>query len=105
MSALLELIKEAPPEDRQAVAEFLKPYLQPIEIKPKVEHLLTVKEFQEQLPVRKRADWIRNDLFCQNPELKQFAFNLNAGKGHKLKISPKALDWVADHADEINWKG
>lgn len=69
------------------------------------ERLLTVKEFQQQLPVRKRADWIRNDLFCQSPELKQFAFNLNAGKGHKLKISPKALDWIADHADEINWKG
>lgn len=69
------------------------------------EKLLTVKEFQRQLPVRKRADWIRNDLFYQNPELKQFAFNLNAGKGHKLKISPKALDWIADHADEINWRG
>lgn len=69
------------------------------------ERLLTVKEFQQQLPVRKRADWIRNDLFQRNPELKRFAFNLNAGKGHKLKISPKALDWIADHADEINWKG
>lgn len=69
------------------------------------ERLLNVKEFQQQLPVRKRADWIRNDLFYQNPELKQFAFNLNAGKGHKLKISPRALDWIADHADEINWKG
>lgn len=27
MSALLELIKETPPEDRKAVAEYLKPYL------------------------------------------------------------------------------
>lgn len=27
MSALLELIKEAPPEDRKAAAEMLKPYL------------------------------------------------------------------------------
>ena len=27
MSALLELIKETPPEDRRAVAEYLKPYL------------------------------------------------------------------------------
>lgn len=69
------------------------------------ERLLTVKEFQQQLPVRKRADWIRNDLFYQNPELKQFAFNLNAGKGHRLKISPKALDWVTDHSDQINWEG
>lgn len=56
MGALLELVKDSSPEDRQAVAEFLKPYLQPVEIKPKVEHLLTVKEFQRQLPVRKRAD-------------------------------------------------
>ena len=69
------------------------------------ERLLTVKEFQQQLPVRKRADWIRNDLFCQNPELKQFAFNLNAGKGHKLKISPKAIDWINNHLDEIDWRG
>lgn len=69
------------------------------------ERLLTVKEFQQQLPVRKRADWIRNDLFQRNPELKRFAFNLNAGKGHRLKISPKALDWIADHADEIDWRG
>lgn len=29
MSALLELIKETPPEDRKAVAEYLKPYLLP----------------------------------------------------------------------------
>ena len=99
MGVLLELAKDSSPGDRQAVAEFLKPYLQPINTKPKVEHLLNVEEFQ------KRKDWIRNDLFCQNPELKQFAFNLNAGKGHKLKISPKALDWIADHADEIDWKG
>ena len=105
MGALLELVKDSSPEDRQAVAEFLKPYLQPVEIKPKVEHLLNVEEFQKRLPVQKRKDWIRNDLFYQNPELKQFAFNLNAGKGHKLKISPKALDWIVDHADEINWRG
>lgn len=69
------------------------------------EKLLTVKEFQQQLPVRKRADWIRNDLFQRNPELKRFAFNLNAGKGHKLKISPKALDCINDHLDEIDWRG
>lgn len=69
------------------------------------ERLLTVKEFQQQLPVRKRADWIRNDLFCQNPGLKQFAFNLNAGKGRPLKINPKAIDWINDHLDEIDWRG
>lgn len=105
MGALLELVKDSSPEDRQAVAEFLKPYLQPINTKPKVEHLLNVEEFQKRLPVQKRKDWIRNDLFQRNPELKRFAFNLNAGKGHRLKISPKALDWVADHSDQINWEG
>lgn len=69
------------------------------------ERLLTVKEFQQQLPVRKRADWIRNDLFQRNPELKQFAFNLNAGKGRPLKINPKAIDCINDHLDEIDWRG
>ena len=29
MSALLELVKETPPEERKAVAEYLKPYLLP----------------------------------------------------------------------------
>lgn len=69
------------------------------------ERLLTVKEFQQQLPVRKRADWIRNDLFQRNPELKRFAFNLNAGKGRPLKINPKAIDWINGHLDEIDWRG
>lgn len=104
MSALLELIKEAPPEDRQAVAEFLKPYLQPINTKPKVEHLLNVEEFQKRLPVQKRKDWIRNNLFQQAPELKQYAFNLNAGKGRPLKINEKAVDWINNHISEIDWR-
>lgn len=69
------------------------------------ERLLTVKDFQQQLPVRKREDWIRNDLFYRNPELKQFAFNLNAGKGRPLKINPKAIDWINGHLDEIDWRG
>lgn len=102
MGALLEMVKESSAEDRQAIAEFLKPYLVE-EKKPQIEKLLTVKEFQKQLPVVKRYDWIRNDLFQRNPELKRFAFNLNAGKGRPLKISPKALDWIADH--DIDWRG
>lgn len=103
MGALLELFKESSDEDRQAVAELLKPYLQPEENKPEIERLLTVREFQSQLPVKKRDDWIRNDLFQRNPELKQYAFNLNAGKGRPLKISPRALNWIANH--EIDWRG
>lgn len=105
MSALLELVKESSPEERKAVAEFLRPYLRPVETKPKVERLLSMEEFQKHLPVNKRKDWLRNDLFQRNPELKQFAFNLNAGKGRPLKINAKAIDWINDHLDEIDWRG
>lgn len=85
--------------------EVLKRITKKYDLVPKhnVETLLTLKEFQAQLPVHKRLDWIRNDLFYNNPELKQFAFNLNGGKGRAIKISPKALDWIATH--DIDWRG
>ncbi|WP_251548281.1 hypothetical protein [Limosilactobacillus caecicola] len=105
MSALLELIREAPPEDREAAAKLLRPYLVFEKKKQQPERLLSVKEFQSRMPVKKRTDWIRNDMFIQNPELKQFAFGLNAGKGHPLKISPRALTWIAKHQDDIDWRG
>lgn len=105
MSALLELIKETPPEDLQEVAITLAPYLPKEEVKPQPDRLLSLKEFQQRLPIKKRLDWLRNDLFQRNPELKRFAFNLNAGKGHPLKISEKAVDWINNHVDEIDWRG
>lgn len=104
MSALLELIKEAPPEDRAVVAKLLRPYLvEKKKLEP--EHFLSIKEFQPKMPVKKRTNWIRNEMFVRNPELKQFAFGLNAGKGHRVKISPRALEWIAQHQDEMDWRG
>lgn len=43
MSALLELIKETPPEDRRKIAEYLKPYLV-TEKKPVVEHWVNIEK-------------------------------------------------------------
>lgn len=108
MSALLEIIKEAPPEDRKAAAKLLKPYLS-VESHPHVDRLLTVPEFHDELAqrigIKKRVDWIRNDMFVACPELKRFAFGRNAGTGHPLWIDERALDWIADHHDEIDWRG
>ena len=70
MSDLLELIKETPPKDLQEVAIILASYLPKTEVKPQPDRLLNLKEFQQKLPIKKRLDWLRNDLFQQAPELK-----------------------------------
>ena len=70
MSDLLELIKETPPKDLQEVAIILASYLPKTEVKPQPDSLLNLKEFQQKIPIKKRLDWLRNDLFQQAPELK-----------------------------------
>lgn len=45
-------------------------YLPKTEVKPQPDRLLNLKEFQQKLPIKKRLDWLRNDLFQQAPELK-----------------------------------
>ena len=70
MGDLLELIKETPPKDLQEVAIILASYLPKTEVKPQPDRLLNLKEFQQKLPIKKRLDWLRNDLFQQAPELK-----------------------------------
>lgn len=108
MSALLELIREAPPEDKEEIAKQLKPYLFKKE-KPQPTKLLNVKTFHQELYRRfgilKRHDWIRNDMFAQCPELKKYAYGLNTGKGHPVRIDEKALDWIGEHRREIDWRG
>lgn len=108
MSALLEIIKEAPPEDRKAAAKLLKPYLS-VESHPHVDRLLTVPQFHDELDkrfgIKKRDDWIRNNMFVVCPELKQFAFGRNTGTGHPLRIDERALGWINIHRGEIDWRG
>lgn len=108
MSALLELIRETPPEDRKAAAELLKPYLL-VKKEPELPQLLSVDEFRHEIKNRfgitKRPDWIRNDLFAQCPALKDYAFGLNAGRGHRLKIDEEAITWISKHKQLIDWRG
>lgn len=54
MSALLELIKEAPPEDRKAAAELLKPYFdEPAKDSPTLTQLISLDEFQKKHKIKK----------------------------------------------------
>lgn len=107
MHALLELVREAPPEDLKEIADIFKHHLGTD--KPVSPKLLSVDEFQSALQTRlgitKRKDWIRNDLFAQCPALKDFAYGLNAGRGHRLKIDERAIDWIDKHRQLIDWRG
>lgn len=108
MSVLLELIREAPPEDRKAAAEMLMPYL-PKKTEPELPQLLSVDEFRHEIKKRfgitKRPDWIRNDLFAQCPALKDYAYGLGGGYGRPIKIDKQAINWIEKHQQLIDWKG
>lgn len=101
MSALLELVKETPPEDRKVIAEYLKPYLIP-EKEETAEKWLKLDEFKNQLPVTKDKQWLTTILLTK-PRFKDQVINLNRGKGYKVKVSSKVIDWINDHVNEINW--
>lgn len=109
MSAFLELIKETPPEDMKEAAEIFCRYLQKEQKEAKPPKLLSLAEFQKELKekigIEKRKDWLRNNLFAQCPALKDYAFGLNAGRGHRLKIDEEAITWISKHKQLIDWRG
>lgn len=100
MSALLELIKEAPPEDREAAAKLLKPYLD-IKLPPEPEPTwIGMKEFRSLLPVPKSPTWLRTYLF---PRV-DWVVNPTPGPGGITKIDKQAaIDWLTWHGSEIDW--
>lgn len=101
MSALLELIKEAPPADRKAAAELLKPYFdEPQAKQPAIPTLIGLEQFRHQYGHDKAPAWLKLYLLPKMPGV----FGLNAGKGHPVKIDEeKATRWLTKHEDEIDW--
>lgn len=101
MSALLELIKEAPPEDRKAVAEILKPYFdKPAKDISSLPQLIGLAQFRRQYGHSKSPAWLKLYLLPKMPGV----FGLDAGRGHPVKIDVnKAAKWLAEHEEEIDW--
>lgn len=100
MSALLELIKEAPPEDRKVVAEMLRPYLVVKAPKKQSVRYVNLSQFKEEHNIRKSLNWCRLFLLPEMPGV----YGLNRGKGHHITIdSHKASEWLGQHGDEIDW--
>ncbi|WP_322192034.1 hypothetical protein [Limosilactobacillus fermentum] len=100
MSALLELIREAPPEDRKAAAEMLRPYLVTEAPKKQSVRYVSLPQFKKEHNIKKRLDWCRLFLLPKMPG----AYGLNQGKGHHITIdSHKASEWLDKHGDEIDW--
>ena len=103
MSALLELIKEAPPEDRREMAEYLKPYLV-TEKKPVVEHWVNIKELRPYTPGKKAKAWIQLYILDAYPETRKWSTNPHPGKGRAIKVNlPVARKWIEGHIDVIDW--
>lgn len=107
MGALLELIKEAPPEDRKAAAEMLKPYLnfekeEDYDLVPKRQpnRQIGLPEFKADKGIKKSLVWCRTYLLPKMPGV----HGLNAGKGHHIMIDyVPASKWFDEHEAEIDW--
>lgn len=101
MSALLELIKEAPPEDRKAAAELLKPYFGESQAKrPAVPTLINLEQFRHKYGHDKSPTWLKLYLLPKMPGV----YGLNAGKGHPVRIDEeRATRWLAQYEDELDW--
>ena len=104
MSALLELIKETPPEDRKAVAEYLKPYLV-TEKKEPVEHWVNLEELRRYVPGKKSKAWIQLYILkAYHSETRKWSTNPHPGKGRSIKVNlPVARKWIEEHIDVIDW--
>lgn len=103
MSALLELVKETPPEDRKAVAEYLKPYLLPPQKKEAEEKWVGVEELRPFIPGNKSKEWIKMFILYAYPETRKWSTYPYPGKGHPVKINlPVAKKWLSEHIDEID---
>lgn len=103
-SALLELIKEAPPEDRKAVAEYLKPYLITEKKKPVVEHWVNIEELRPYTPGKKAKAWIQLYILDAYPKTRKWSTNPHPGKGRSIKVNlPVARKWIEEHVDVIDW--
>lgn len=103
MSALLELIKETSPEDRKAVAEYLKPYILPPKKEEVKEKWVSIEEFRQFVPGRKSKEWIKMFILHAYPETRKWSTDPYPGTGHPVKINlPVAKKWLSEHIDEID---
>ena len=100
MSALLELIKEAPPEDRKAAAEMLKPYMSFEKEEPE-EDWEPLDKLRSSTPGPKSKAWIQTFILNAYPETRKWSTDPNPGKGRAVWINlPVAKKWVHDHTAE-----
>lgn len=88
---------------KEAVEIIRQEYDLPPKHQNQLEQWAGIQEFTNALPVKKDKEWVRM-FILQLPEFKNWVFNLNAGKGHRVKVNlSKGLNWVAKHQDEIDW--
>lgn len=103
-SALLELIKETPPEDRKRVAEYLKPYLVPEKEEEPEENWVTIDELRQYVPGNKSKEWIKLFILHDYPETREWSTEPFPGKGRTVKVNlPEARKWIQKHNLEIDW--
>lgn len=102
MSALLELIRETPPDDLKKVAKELQPYLEIKKPSLPLPETIGTKEFQKMVPGHKAKEWLRTFIYPRADAT--FVLSYNRGKGHPDKLLKEAaIKWLNEHSKEIDW--
>ena len=102
MSALLELIKETPPEDRKEIGKILKPYL--VTDDQPADEWVPLEKLRSLTPGPKSKNWLQYNLLDAYPETRAWSTDPHPGKGRAVKVNlPKAKKWLADHYESIDW--
>lgn len=95
-------------QDYQVITkEVLKRIKEHYKLVPKqttqVDEWVGIKQFTDQLPIKKDKEWVRMFLLTL-PVFKNWVINLNAGQGYRTKVNvTKALPWIMSHQADINW--
>lgn len=103
MSVLLELIREAPPEDRKAAAEMLMQGL-PKKAEPEEDGWFPLEALRSSTPGHKSKNWIQYNILDAYPETRAWSTDPHPGKGRSVQVYlSEAKKWLHQHSQEIDW--
>lgn len=87
-------------------AEVLKRITKKFELVPKEKQkpVVNLEEFRKKLCHGKAPRWVILYIFNAYPETSEWAFNVNKGSGHHIKINfQKAKSWMDKNEAKIDW--
>lgn len=90
-------------EELDSLADKLWPRIKAKMAPDQPDETINTKQFIKLLPVSKGTQWVSTYIYSR-PDFQQCGYSLHMGSGHHVKIiRSRAVKWIKEHQDEINW--